>query len=427
MTERRTGDTLDITTHCPLATALARRLREERLELTRRWLDRIASRVSLDPNRVFPTEELLNHVPLLLSGVADYLENPAHVIGADTPVIGKAMELGALRLAQGFDEYELLKEYEILGGILYSFLVNVVDGLDEECSRAELLVCGHRLFRAIALIQQASLTHYLRLMKERLKEREERLRGFNRALTHELKNQIGAALGAAEILDIEGIPEEQRKRLIGVIGRNVGSMKGVLDNLVELSRLDVNTRSQRYIRLPQAVAEVVRELRDHARKFGVDVRVRELPPIEVPAAAVELALTNFVSNAVKYSDPSQGERWVEIRGRFVDSEDSVPCELVVEVCDNGLGVPAEKRHRLFERFFRAHETITGVEGTGLGLSIVRDALSSVGGRAWAEFPERGSLFAFSLPCRREAERAELRAMGLGNRTIPGPRAPSLGA
>lgn len=397
---------LDITAHCPLAVTLAMRLREQRDELTSRWLERIASRVSIAPNRVFPSDDLLDHVPLLMSGIADYLENPAHVIGADTPVVGKAMELGALRLAQGFDEYELLKEYEILGGILYSFLVNVVDTLDEECSRAELLVCGHRLFRAIALIQQASLTHYLRLMKERLKEREERLRGFNRALTHELKNQIGAAMGAVEILDMEGIAEAQRRQLTGVVVRNVGSMKGVLDNLVELSRMDVNTRNQRYIQLPQAAAEVVRELRDHARKFAVEVRVVELPKLEVPAAAVELALMNYISNAIKYSDPARERRWVEVRARVVHPHDA-KCELVVTVHDNGLGVPQEKRHRLFERFFRAHETITGVEGTGLGLSIVRDALSSVGGRAWAEFPTEGSLFAFALPCRREAERARL--------------------
>jgi signal transduction histidine kinase len=44
-----------------------------------------------------------------------------------------------------------------------------------------------------------------------------------------------------------------------------------------------------------------------------------------------------------------------------------------------------------------------IEGTGLGLSIIRDTVGGLGGRAWAEFPEAGSLFAFSLPCRREAD------------------------
>src|SRR6476660_7538015 len=87
----------DITTPCPLDPALAARMRGEREELTQRWLDRIIARVELEPLRVFPTEELLNHVPLLIDGIAAYLEDPAMVVTADAPVIAKAMELGALR------------------------------------------------------------------------------------------------------------------------------------------------------------------------------------------------------------------------------------------------------------------------------------------------------------------------------------------
>ena len=177
--------------NCTLATALAERMRTHRDELTHRWLDRISARVKMDPNRIFPTDALLDHVPLLILGIADYIENPERVILSDVPVVAKAMELGALRLAQGFDEYELLKEYEIFGGILFSFLSRVVDDIDEPCSRGELLSCAHRLFLAVALIQQATLTHYLSLVKDRLNEREQRLRGFNRALSHELRNLIG--------------------------------------------------------------------------------------------------------------------------------------------------------------------------------------------------------------------------------------------
>jgi signal transduction histidine kinase len=75
------------------------------------------------------------------------------------------------------------------------------------------------------------------------------------------------------------------------------------------------------------------------------------------------------------------------------------CEVVVRVSDNGLGVPQESREQLFQRFFRAHDqTVTGEEGTGLGLSIVRETVEAVGGRAWAEFPGDGSVFAFAVPC-----------------------------
>jgi hypothetical protein len=95
--------------------------------------------------------------------IADYMEDPADEISADAPVTAKAIELGELRYSQGFDAHQILKEYEILGGILFSFLVRTVDGIDEECTRPELLACAHRLFRAVAIIQQVTTTHYLRL------------------------------------------------------------------------------------------------------------------------------------------------------------------------------------------------------------------------------------------------------------------------
>jgi hypothetical protein len=197
------GDTIGLETreaelpfeNCTLATVLAERMRESRDDLTHRWLNRISARVSVDPNRIFPTDALLDHVPLLILGIADYIENPEKVILSDIPVVAKAMELGELRFSQGFDEYELLKEYEIFGGILFSFLTRTADTIDEPCSRGELLACAHRLFLAVALIQQATLTHYLSLVKERLSEREQRLRTFNRALSHELRNLMGTIGG----------------------------------------------------------------------------------------------------------------------------------------------------------------------------------------------------------------------------------------
>ena len=82
----RTGITrMEITINCRLASSLAKRMREAREELARRWLERIAARVDLDPNHVFPTDELLDHVPLLMDRIADYLEDPAEEITADAP------------------------------------------------------------------------------------------------------------------------------------------------------------------------------------------------------------------------------------------------------------------------------------------------------------------------------------------------------
>ena len=398
---------------CPLAGALAERLRVERDALTKRWLERITDRVALDPNRVFPTDELLDHVPLLIIGIASYLENPSQLVSTDMPVIAKAMELGALRHAQGFDEYELMKEYEIFGGILFSFLSSQVDSIEVPCTRSELILCAHRLYHAISLIQQATTVHFLSLMKERLHEREERLRAFNRALTHELRNRIGATMGASQLLQMPEIAATEQQRLVDIVVRNMESMRVSLDNLLELTRLHTDTRQQRHILLPRAAAEVVRQLRELARSRHVRVTLRDsLPAVEVSAAAVELCLTNLLSNALKYADDAKPDRWVEIRGRVEAATSVLPAQVVVEVADNGLGVPVDERQRLFERFFRAGvPTASGIEGTGLGLSIVRETVESLGGRAWGEFDDSGTLFAFSLPIRRASDSAALTPVG----------------
>ncbi|MDQ3948942.1 MAG: sensor histidine kinase, partial [Gemmatimonadota bacterium] len=386
---------------------LAQRLRDSRDELTTRWLERIAARVTVERNRVFPADDLLDHVPLLIGGIADYVECPAEEIAAHMPVVAKAMELGELRHSQGFDAYEIFKEYELLGGVLFSFLATVVDEIDEPCTRAELLRCAHRVFRAVAIIQQVTTMHFLRMTGEQVREREGRLRAFNRMVSHELKNRLGAVQGAHSLLRELWIEEPQRERFLAMIGENVQGMHAVLEDLIALSRLEASARQQKNVVLPRAAAEVVRQLRRLAHSRGVTVRIApDLPVVEVNAAVVELCLTNYVSNAIKYSDPSKAERWVEIRGRIQSGPaDGSATELVAEVWDNGLGVPPDAQGKLFERFFRAHEAVANdVEGTGLGLSIVREMVETLGGRAWLQpNPDGGSVFAFAVPCRRRAD------------------------
>ncbi|MEO7457260.1 MAG: sensor histidine kinase [Gemmatimonadaceae bacterium] len=390
-----------IARECPLAGALADRLRGSQRELTAHWLERIAERVSLDPNRVFPTDELLDHVPLLIAGIADYLEEPSAEVSIDMPVVGKARELGALRYSQGFDAYEILKEYEILGGILFSYLADAADEMKEPCAKSELLSCGQRLFRAIAIIQETTTTHFLRLANEQVKEREERIRTFNRAVSHEIKNRIGTILGASDMLyELPDMSPADRAKFVEIVRRNARQMQSSVANILAVGRSSHDARQQRHVRLRAAVNEAMRQVREAAQASAVDIRVApDLADVEVNASAVELCLTNYLSNAIKYADRGSAERWVEVSAHREVNAASSP-ETVIRVRDNGLGVPVEQREQLFSRFFRAHETITEVEGTGIGLSIVRETAEGLGGRAWAEFPEEGSVFCFSLPDRR---------------------------
>jgi signal transduction histidine kinase len=398
-----------LTEDCPLAEVLALRLRESRDELTARWLDRIASRVSVDAIRIFPSADLLDHVPVLIDGIAAYVADSASIVSADMSVVDKARELGGLRHTQGFDQYEILKEFEILGSILLTFVGEVAGRSEVRCTNGELMACAQRVYHAVCLIQEATSTQFLQLVTDRVAEREERLRAFNRALTHEFRNRIGACLGAGQILQISDISQAKRAELAAVIVRNVRGMQGILDNLLELTRVGADARQHRHVRLPGAAAEVGRELREMAEAQGITLRFSEdLPDVEVAAAAIELCLTNLVSNAIKYSDPSEPHPWIEVRGALETADDG-ETEVVVEVVDNGLGVPEAERGRLFERFYRASHGEREIEGTGLGLSIVRETVKALGGRVWARFPEKGSVFAFSLPWRREEDAAALAA------------------
>lgn len=390
-----------------LRATLANRIRASREDIVHRWLDRINARVSIEKNEVFPTDELINHVPLLLDGVADYLEAPEQELNASSPVTAKAMELGALRHAQGFDAYEILKEHEILCGIIFTTLRPAIEELGDKVTAADAIECWEQIGQAVELIRQATVAHFLRLAAESVSEREGRLRRFNRMVAHELKNRVGAVRGAGHMLEEPWLAEEERQRFQRMILDNAEGLQAVLGNLESLSRLESDARQRKNVLLPQAAAEVVRQLRDAAQARRVDVEIADdLPPVEVDAAAVELCLTNLVSNAIKYADTSQDRPWVRISGELV-YPNHLYGELIVRVQDNGVGVPLKSRERLFEQFYRAHsQTVTEAEGTGLGLSIVRETAESLGGRAWAEFPEQGgTVFAFCFPSRREDDAA----------------------
>jgi signal transduction histidine kinase len=386
-----------------LAATLSDRLRSVKQELVTQWLDRISARVAISTKRIFPTHDLLNHVPLLIEGIAGYLKRPEREIDSKAPVVAKAMELGALRHAQGFDVYEILKEYEMLGQIIFDFLADFADELPEEIPRKHFLACWERVSQAIELIRQATVSHFLRLSAAQINERENRLRKFNRTVAHELKNNVNAIASASEILAEAWADDGQRKEFEVIIAKNADGLKRVLSNLESLARTQADSRHCRNVLLPEVTNEAVCELSEAAKARDVNVRIADnLPTIEVDAATVELCLMNYVSNAIKYSDSTKGERWVAIEAVFEGPDAEKGREVVIRVSDNGIGVPADKREQLFQEFYRAHgDTVTCADGSGLGLSIVRETVESIGGRAWAEFPEgAGSVFAFSLPSRR---------------------------
>lgn len=385
---------------CAIAAKLARRLRESRHELAKAWVDSIMSHDASQPPRP-PSGEMVDDMPLLIDGIAWHLEHPDERLGIDSPVIQKAMQIGTLRHAQGFTTRDILEEYELLGHVLFDCLAGVVE--EANVDGGNPMLCGSLLFHAIVVIEITTTTHYFELAAKRVAEREERLHAFNRAVSHEIKNRLGTIVNAGQMLtEKPELSGDELHQFADIIARNAHAMNATVNNLLVLARVEDNPDEHPRVPLRRAVENVVAQVAPVAQAAHVDLRVDELlPDVEVDDAVVELSLANYVRNAITYADSAASRRVVAIHA-CVEQHGTEP-ELVINVADNGLGVPVEKRDHLFERFFRAHES-THKEGTGLGLSIVQASVKAIGGRAWAEFPEKGSRFSFAVPLTRRRSR-----------------------
>jgi len=381
---------------------IAQRPRVERAELATRWLERLSAVLPVDPNRVFPTNHLLDHIPELIVEIAAYVEQPAREeIAANAHVVAKARELGMLRYQQEASVHQILREYWLFEGVLSTFI-------DEELSRTSGDVDGHqivevlaRMHQGIGVLQQATVEAFIEQYSQRVAAQRSQLESFNRMVSHEMRQPLAALQFAIRLLrtpDTEGT-EIDRDRLTALLERNIHSSVELTRQLTRLSGLDPKTSELQVqrISLTSVAREAARQLGDMASARGVDVRVSDdLPEVVVDVAAVELMLVNLISNAIKYSDPQKAERFVEIEP--ASAEDS---EWAVSVRDNGIGIPAKDLENVFRAQFRAHaggHADTPVEGLGLGLTIVKDCLRTIGGTITVRSAEgTGTTFTIVAP------------------------------
>lgn len=389
----------NITDDCRVAGPLAARLRDSRASLTLRWLERISARVSLLESEVFPDQDLLDHVPILIEAMADYLEDPSEGPGADR-VLAKSAELGQMRFEQGFSPYQILKEFEVLGGVVLSYLSRAADDLPLECPPGEYMICAQRIHHTLSLIQQATAARYLALLETHASEREQRLRAMNAVLSGPLVQRLDDAVAASRDLEkLAGTahasnPHELRARL-----DRVGA---AVDQLRMLSRVNTSSRQQRNVPLKAAAAESIRTLRGAARERDVQIRVPEpLPDMEVNASAVELALLVFLTTLLRHGEPvddAGDARWIEVRATaHSDGDGSV---VRVSVCDMGATLPAAARHALLNP--RIDDDDGDEPPLGISLQIAREAIEGLGGRISlrTDGSPRQTEFVLELPSRR---------------------------
>jgi signal transduction histidine kinase len=386
------------------AAIIAERMVSERVQLSSRWLARLTELLTTQANDVFPSSQLLDHIPTLIAEIAGYVRAPAEEeIAANTAVIEKARELGLLRHQQRATVHQLLHEYELLGDVLETFVTEETQMLELSPLPEECFDVLRRLTRAVRILLRTTVDTFINEYTTAIDERNERIRTFNQMASHELRNPIGTLLFAAAALgndDVRSDPQRYAK-IAQTVRTNAEHLSRLIENLQRLAKLGdhVDGLSQQRVELEALTIEVGRQLTESAAAHNVQIRMgNDLPIVHADPARLELVLVNLVSNAIKYSDPDKPESYVEITADY--DADRRTCTICVR--DNGIGIPEAVRHSIFDRFFRAHphlDAAHGVSGSGLGLAIAAECVRALGGAIRCESTVgAGTAFFVSVPC-----------------------------
>lgn len=228
------------------------------------------------------------------------------------------------------------------------------------------------------------------------KEIDEMKSDFVSTVSHDLRSPLTFMRGYATMLSMAGELNEQQEKYIEKILSGIDQMATLVNNLLDLGRIEAGVELVfEPINIQNLLEEIGEEYWQHAHVQGIKLKVEEplqpIPVIQGDKALLRQAVTNLVSNGLKYA-PQSGQM-------VLRAEHRQPGEVVVSVKDNGPGIAEKDQMRLFEKFFRIKRRGTEkIKGSGLGLAIVRSIAERHSGRVWVQSElDQGSTFFIALP------------------------------
>ncbi len=230
-----------------------------------------------------------------------------------------------------------------------------------------------------------------------LKRLERIRRDFVANVSHELRTPIATLRSLTEALLMGGKDDpEVRDQFLQAIADEAERMSKLLENLLELARLEAGRREWHWQRVSvgDCVVKVVERFKPVAERKGLKVTVRAEPHLIVytdPEALMQV-LSNLLDNAVKYTE--QGE--IAVIAEQVETANGY--WVAIHVRDTGIGIPPEHLSRIFERFYRVDKARSRQQGGfGLGLSIAKHLAESLGGKITVQSEVgKGSVFTLWL-------------------------------
>jgi signal transduction histidine kinase len=270
-------------------------------------------------------------------------------------------------------------------------------------SRVQLAEVARR--ESEARIVLAKTSDDLQSALEKLKELDRLKSQFFANISHELRTPLTLVLAPLSEL-AESVDTDQERQQVRVIRRNAERLLGLINDLLDLSRLDAGGLRLNIAEMDiRSVAASVHENSTPAAMIDeIELQITTDTPARLiwgDAHRLEIVMTNLVSNALKFT-PKGGT--VEIR--IEDQDDGVQ----IRVSDSGIGIPEDDLSRVFERFFQVSPTDRRREGgVGIGLALAKELVELHGGsiRVSSEGRDQGTTFTVFLPFGRDHIRPEV--------------------
>lgn len=215
-------------------------------------------------------------------------------------------------------------------------------------------------------------------------------------VSHELKTPLTSIRMFAELLAEDRVAEPtKQKQFLGIIGAESARLTRLINNVLDFARLERGEKTWQFsaLDLRDVVREAVEACRPQLEAVGITLSC-EHPTEPVPVSgdrdALAQVVVNLLSNVEKYA--ANGH---EAAVRLVQERDG----FALEVLDRGPGVPAGCEGKIFEQFFRAHDSLaSGIQGSGLGLTLARQIARAHGGDVtYSRREGGGSVFTLRLP------------------------------
>jgi two-component system, OmpR family, phosphate regulon sensor histidine kinase PhoR len=227
-----------------------------------------------------------------------------------------------------------------------------------------------------------------------LKELDRMKSEFVSTVSHDLRSPITSIKGYASLVSMAGPLNEQQKEFIDRIQGNADTTAELIADLLDLGRIETESRAE--IDLCDMCAIInksLETLRDHARLKHQTIEQdlpTDIPRVLGSKIRLTQAMGNLISNAIKYT---HDEGKISISAKQDDGY------VLIQVKDNGIGIPVSDLPFIFDKFFRVkNEDTDGIPGSGLGLSLVKSIIEKHQGRIWVESQRgAGSTFTVLLP------------------------------